>query len=143
MEEVIKYAGCFVCGDCNPNGLNARFFFDGTEVTTEIVADKRFEGYSGICHGGITAALLDEVMVKAVLATGIFSTTAEMTVRYHRPVRVGERVICRGRITQHKGRAYFTEASAVNGEGQALASATGKYIEARDEFRDQLMKPSD
>lgn len=143
MEEVIKYSGCFVCGDCNPNGLNARFFYDGTAVTTEIVADKRFEGYSGICHGGITAALLDEVMVKVVLARGIFSTTAEMTVRYHRPVRVGERVICRGWVTQQKGRAWFTEATAVNGEGQPLASATGKYIQALAEFRDELMKPSD
>lgn len=138
MKEVIKYPGCFVCGDHNDCGLKARFFYDGEQVCTEFVADERFEGYRGICHGGVTATVLDEVMVKAVLALNVYATTAEMTVRYHRPVRVGDRVACTGRVVQQKGRAYFAEAVARNADGELFASASGTYIQAREEFLDEL-----
>ncbi|RME25779.1 MAG: PaaI family thioesterase, partial [Candidatus Zixiibacteriota bacterium] len=123
MEEIIRYSGCFVCGTENPIGLKLRFWWDGSQAITEVAADKLFEGYRGIYHGGIIATVLDEIMVKAILATGKVAVTAEMTVRYHRPVRIGDTLSFRGRITKEKGPIVYAEAEAVDSEGNAYATA--------------------
>ena len=78
MQEIVKYSGCFICGDNNDIGLKARFYFDGDKAHTETVAERRFEGYADIYHGGITSALLDEVMIKALLARDIYVMTVEL-----------------------------------------------------------------
>ena len=143
MQEIVKYHNCFVCGDRNSGGLQARFFFDGQQATSEIVADESFEGYRGIYHGGVISAMLDEVMIKALLAGDIYAVTAELTVKFKRPVRTGETVRFAGRETGRKGRVYFTEGEALAADGQPYATATGKYIEARAELRDELTQSLD
>ena len=97
MEEVARYSGCFVCGDKNDIGLKVRFFFDEGKAVAEYTAEKRFEGYYDIFHGGIIAALLDEVMIKALFAQNIFTMTVEMTVRYLKPIKIGEKIKLEGK----------------------------------------------
>ncbi len=138
MEEIVKYSRCFVCGDCNEHGLQARFFFDGEKAVSEIVARDTFEGYRGIYHGGVISAMLDEVMIKAILAKGIYAVTAEMTVRFHRPVPTGKHLRFVGRQTAARGRIYLTEGEATGPEGEVYATAKGKYIEARPELKAKL-----
>ena len=140
MKEVLKYSNCFICGDDNCHGLKARFYYDGQEAFTEIETGESFEGYRGIYHGGVISSLLDEVMIKAILAEEIFAVTAEMTVKFLAPVLIGAKIKFTGRVVKHKGRLYFTEGFAVGSDGQIYATATGKYIEAGDELKQQLMK---
>ncbi|MEW6413468.1 MAG: PaaI family thioesterase [Candidatus Zixiibacteriota bacterium] len=140
MKEVLKYSKCFVCGDSNNHGLKAKFLFDGEKATTDIVASDCFEGYRGIYHGGIISALLDEVMIKAILAEEKYAVTVELTVRYLLPVRVGERVRFTGRVIKTKGRVTFTEGVAMGENDQVYATATGKYIEADPNMKNELMK---
>ncbi|MBU0984293.1 MAG: PaaI family thioesterase [candidate division Zixibacteria bacterium] len=143
MREIAKYRNCFVCGDQNPHGLQAKFFFDGEQAVAELKALDTFEGYRGIYHGGILSAMLDEVMIKAILAQDVFAVTAEMTVRYHRPVETGAELRFVGRITGSKGRMYTTEGEVVNHEGVLYASATGKYIEAKEPLKGLLNQSLD
>ena len=138
MKEVVKYSRCFVCGDQNQHGLNAKFFDDGKQVVTEIVTEPVFEGYQGIYHGGIISTLLDEVMVKAVLARDILAVTAEITVRFRQPVGIGVKLRFAGRILRNKGRIYVTEGEAVGEDGTVYATAKGSYIEAPEELRSRL-----
>ena len=138
MKEVVKYANCFVCGDKNDHGLKARFFFDGAEASSEITATGDKEGYQGIFHGGIISTMLDEVMIKAILAVDIYVVTAEMNIRFLKPVMVGDKVRFTGRVVRHKGRVYFTEGEAVELTGEVYATATGKYIEAGGELKDSI-----
>lgn len=138
MKEVVRYKRCFVCGEENVCGLKAKFLWDGREVHTTVTASPNHEGYNGIYHGGIVASLLDEVMVKAILATGVLSVTAEMTVRFKKPVKIGETITYTGRIVESKGRLYTTESEAVDSEGEVVATATAKYLEARSELKAQL-----
>lgn len=138
MKEVVKYANCFVCGDKNDHGLKARFFFDGAEASSEITATGDKEGYHGIFHGGIISTMLDEVMIKAILAQDIYVVTAEMNIRFLKPVMVGDKVRFTGRVTRSKGRVYFTEGEATGPNGDTFATATGKYIEAGGELKDML-----
>ncbi len=137
MNEIVKYSGCFVCGDQNPIGLKARFYCDGDKAVSEVVAHQHYEGYRSIFHGGIISTMLDEVMIKAILAKDVYAVTAELTVRFMAPVRTGDRLFLTGWVTRRKGRMYFTEGEVRVG-GQVVASATGKYLEARPEMRELL-----
>ena len=143
MKEVLKYANCFVCGDKNESGLQAKFYYDGEKAFTEIAAIESFEGYKGIYHGGVISSLLDEVMIKAILAEDIFAVTVEMTVKYIQPVKVDTQMKIEGYVTKGKGRIFFTEGKVVDSEGNVYATATGKYIKANDDLKAQLMKSKD
>lgn len=138
MREIAKYAGCFVCGDQNEIGLKAVFTFDGSTARTTVTARRMFEGYKDIYHGGILATLLDEVMIKAILAEDILAVTAEMTVKFKAPVPIGEELTFTGRIVNRKRRLLQTEGAVVGKSGVVYATASGKYIEARPDLEAQL-----
>lgn len=140
MKEILKYDGCFVCGDHNAIGLKARFHYENNQAITEIVADQRFEGYKGIYHGGIISTVLDEIMIKAILAENKFAVTAEITIRFHLPINTGDKLRITGRVKETKGRIFYTEAKAVRNETELVASASGKCIEAKPELRDRLVQ---
>jgi len=143
MQEIVKYSRCFVCGDQNVNGLKARFFYDGDQAVASIVAESGFEGYRGILHGGIIYSMLDEVMIKALLADGIYAVTAEMTIRYHSPVSTGQELRFVGSVVSRRRRMYQTKGKASGPDGTIFASATAKYIEARPEFKSRLLESLD
>ncbi len=138
MKEIAKYSGCFVCGDDNDHGIKARFFWDGETATTESMAYAQFEGYKGIFHGGVLSTLLDEVMVKAIIASGHFAVTAEITVRFLVPLHTGDKFVCRGRIVEKKGRLFLTTAEAVGDDGTVYAKAEAKFLEAKSGLKDEL-----
>ena len=138
MKEVAKYPHCFVCGDQNVHGLKAKFFYDGEKAFTEVIADGSFEGYHGIYHGGIIATLLDEVMIKAILAQEVIAVTVELTVRFLAPVTIGDKLIFTGRITRSKGRLYVTEGEVRGIDNTIFATATGKYIKADAALKETL-----
>ncbi len=140
MKEIRRYPGCFVCGENNTIGLKARFFWDGHKSVCDITADEMYAGYKHIFHGGIVATLLDEIMIKALLAQELHVVTAEMTVRYRKPVFSGDRLHFEGRQTGQKGVLYLTEGKAVNQAGEVVAEATGKYIRPKEELGAKLQE---
>jgi uncharacterized protein (TIGR00369 family) len=138
MKEVAKYSHCFVCGDQNDHGLKAKFYFDGEKAHADVIADGAFEGYRGVYHGGIIATLLDEVMIKAILAQHVIAVTVELTVRYLAPVTIGDKLTFTGWITRSKGRLHVTEGQARGNDETIYATAQGKYLEANDNLKDTL-----
>lgn len=140
MSKIPSYSGCFVCGDKNEIGIKATFTFDGKSAITEVIASRLFEGYHGLYHGGILSTLLDEVMIKAILAQEIVSVTAEMTVRFIRPVHTDDHLRFRGWITRDRGRMIFTEGEVTDLDGQLLATAKGKYIQVKGDFKANLQR---
>lgn len=143
MKEIIRYRKCFVCGEENQHGLKARFFWDGHKAVTELDAQEMFEGYPGIFHGGIISTLLDEVMIKAILASDIYAVTAEMKVKYKRPVRIGDRLIFSGWIESTKGRVFYTKGEVADSGGNTFATAAGKYLKAKDDLRSELTRANE
>ena len=139
MTEIIKYSGCFVCGDKNPDGLRIRFFTEGDEAVAECTADAKFQGFKGIYHGGLVSTLLDEIMAKAVLARRRYAMTVEMSVRFRQPIMVGQKVRLVGRVTRERGRVFETAGEIIGANGRIFATATGKYLEASDSMRETLL----
>jgi len=120
--------GCFACGKSNPFGLKLEFDREGDEYVTYFTAQKRHQGYVGIVHGGIVSTILDEVMARYVHVLGHSAVTGEMTLRFKRPARVGQKLRFAGRIEQENSRLILCSARATDEDGTVIAEATGKMV---------------
>ncbi len=137
-EKQANSHNCFVCGLKNPFGLQLRFYRTGPgEVTTDYIVPRHFEGYPGVVHGGIVAAMLDEVVGRAVMGEDPvnprFLYTARLTVRYRKNVPIGVPLRVVGRLGEDKqGRA--TAAGAIyDPAGTLLAEADGLLVDVPED----------
>jgi uncharacterized protein (TIGR00369 family) len=127
MKE-IKYANCFVCGEANPLGMKLNFEYDDNSAWTWFDSPAGYEGYHSVIHGGIIATLLDEVMAKIILSKNLVAVTADLNIRYRKPLPIGQRVKVTGTITLQKTRTLHTEASLIDKEGNVYAESKAVYI---------------
>jgi acyl-coenzyme A thioesterase PaaI-like protein len=122
MNQQYNSASCFACGIENPSGLRLRFCDNGTDqVFTRFTIDLHHAGYPGMAHGGIVAAILDEVGGRTVMINdpNRFFVTAHMDVRFRQPVPVGIPLDAVGRLLTR--RASRTRAHAeIFGAGQII-----------------------
>jgi len=134
MKELPHTHSCFVCGESNPHGLKLRFHAQGRVVTTKFRPGPEHVGFKGVVHGGLTATVLDEIMVWAcVVATRKFAYCAELKVRYLRPLGPGEEVTVTSELlADHKGRILEAKATMHNAAGVTLVQATGKYMPLKE-----------
>jgi acyl-coenzyme A thioesterase PaaI-like protein len=130
MKPLPHTRSCFVCGESNPLGLKLRFQTDGHIVQAVFIPRAEHAGFKGVVHGGLTATVLDEIMVWAcAVPTRQFSYCAELNLRYLKPLAPGEEVILTGELTANfKGRLFEAKGAARNRAGETLATATGKYL---------------
>jgi uncharacterized protein (TIGR00369 family) len=118
---------CFVCGQDNPIGLKLSFEIDeaARTIKTVFIPRKAHQGFEGVVHGGIISSILDEAMANLAFALGYNAVTAKLTVRFKRPLTVGERVTVTGRLVKEAKRAIQAEAVAVKDDGTVIAEAEG------------------
>lgn len=119
---------CFVCGKSNPNGLKVDFNKTDNGVTAQFSADKRYQGYKDIVHGGIIASLLDEASVKALVLRGIKAVTSEISLRYKTPLYVYENVIINAAMGKIRGKVYEVNAEILKMNGDVVARSKAKLI---------------
>lgn len=123
---------CMVCGVENPFGLKARFHeTDRNEVIALFHPRQCHQSYPDITHGGISAAILDEVIGRAIMAfydRKTFGVTIELNVRYKRPVPYGSELKAIGRITRDNGRIFEGTGEIYLPDGSLAVSAEGKYM---------------
>ncbi|GAH59556.1 unnamed protein product, partial [marine sediment metagenome] len=101
---------CFCCGSKNSKGLKLKFIYpEEGSAETECEIPAYFTGWKSITHSGLLAMLLDETMAHACISSGQSSVTIELTVRYIKPVEVGESVTVNAQITGVKSRIVQTE----------------------------------
>jgi acyl-coenzyme A thioesterase PaaI-like protein len=114
---------CFACGQENPIGLRLQFRFDGDDYVTAFEVRPEYQGWAGIVHGGLLATVLDEVMARLLWEKQINAITGRLEVRFHKPVRIGERLEIRGRVTRHRPPGVETTAEAITADGSIVAEA--------------------
>jgi acyl-coenzyme A thioesterase PaaI-like protein len=102
--------GCFVCGQSNPIGLHLEFQYDPDKkrATSRIIFKDEHQGWDGIVHGGILAAILDDAMAHAILTTNNLAITTHMSLTYREAVLVGEEIILEGVVTELRPRVAKT-----------------------------------
>ena len=131
---------CFACGGRNPHGLHLHFRRDGEgAVICRYDPKPEDQGFPGVMHGGILAALLDESMAWAMWAADrALGVTAKMETRYRRTVGVDRTLIVRGRVARTRGRRIEVEASVDDAAGVRLAEATALFMRLSPEVEAQM-----
>lgn len=123
--------GCFGCSAANPAGLRLTFRRRGEEVLAEHVVAEHFHGAPGVVHGGIVAALLDEISCAAATFTrGGHVMTGELTIRYRRPCPVATPLALSARVVADDHPRYLIIEAEVRGGDALLASSRGKFFRA-------------
>lgn len=122
---------CFVCGIHNNLGLNARFYELGDgRLCCRAVAKNTHQSYPGRVHGGVTAALLDESIGRAIMITepDIFGVTVEISVQYKKPVSYDVELQIFSQITTTNRRWFEGVAELILPNGETAATATARFI---------------
>ncbi|NWG02923.1 MAG: PaaI family thioesterase [Syntrophaceae bacterium] len=128
QEEVNLHRNCFACGSNNGIGLGLKFYKkEGGTVFGNFYADPKYEGYSGVIHGGIIATLLDSVMTHCLLMENIPAFTGRLLIKYSAPIRTGRIVRLEARIVGESRRVFTLEGKAFV-EGKKVASAKARYM---------------
>jgi len=134
MRSLPHTHSCFVCGESNPLGLNIRFETDGKIVQTRFRPRPEHIGFKQTVHGGITATILDEIMVWAcAVQTRRFAYCAELNIRYQAPARPDEELIAVAElVSNRRDKIFEAKAELRTLSGEVLATATGKYLPIKE-----------
>jgi len=123
---------CFACGRKNECGLKLSFNYSDGKITSEFTPSKIYQGYKNITHGGIITTILDEAMIQAAIAEGINPVTAEIVVRFKKPLMVNEKTIVEAEIRDRDSRLIEAEARLTRlSDGAVIAEAHSKLIPVR------------
>ena len=129
---------CFGCSPRNDRGLRMRFTQnDDGSVETRLPVPEHLVGPPGTVHGGIQAVLLDEVMgMTARLSLdadadadedGVLTVTAELRLKYRKPVPVGPTLVVRGSLVRSEGRNLFIAGQILGPEQEVMTEAEGRF----------------
>jgi len=131
LLELPHTPGCLVCGRQNPHGLHLSLHVDPEtgRVTTELTTQPEHIGFESVIHGGLIATVVDEAMVWAATWRGRrFCLCGELTVRFRRPVEVGQLLRCEAEVEFSRPKLIQTAAKFTDGSGNLLGTASGKYV---------------
>ncbi|MBW2313230.1 MAG: PaaI family thioesterase [Deltaproteobacteria bacterium] len=130
---------CFGCGHQNEQGLKVvfrRVAADAVEARYE--AAPHWCGAPDIVHGGIQAALLDEVLGAAAHCGfdeepdgSVNLVTVDFQLHYRRPCRAGVPLLLRGELLRVEGRDVFVEGAIRDAEGETLTTAEARWRRLR------------
>lgn len=111
-------------------GLSVRGLSDGS-VSAEATLDVLYEGPPGYVHGGISALLLDHLFGAANHWAGTVGPTAELTLRYKRPVPLDTPLTLTAKQESRDGRKLLTK-GALEASGKVCVEAEGLFIAKQD-----------
>jgi len=123
---------CFICGMENPVGLHLHIYESAPgEVESSYIAPDHFQGYPGVLHGGIVAAIIDEISGRAHMGSDPldprFMFTAKIEVKYRRNVPIGRRLKIIGKAGRSRAKSaeawagiYDEETNELLAEGSTL-----------------------
>lgn len=95
------------------------------EVMAEQTVPEIYQGYPGVVHGGVTAAMLDETAGRSVI-TGDeqrFYMTLKMEVKYRKPVPTEVPLQIIGRLKSMRGNLATAHSEIVLPDGKVAAEA--------------------
>ena len=111
---------------------------EGREVRAEFVVPAHYQGYPGVVHGGIVAAILDEISGRAVMLGSSewnLMATLRLTVRYRRPTPTDTPLVAVGRVEQAGGVGARVAGEIRLPDGTVTAECESLLANVPDEFR--------
>ncbi|RLQ20633.1 PaaI family thioesterase [Seongchinamella sediminis] len=116
-----------VSGTCNPVAPPIRMWRDGDEVRGEVVFSPTYAGPPNSVHGGIIAAVFDELLSMANVISGNAGFTGTLSIRYQRHTPLDRPIELWAVNERTSGRKLFCRGE-MRVDGQVTASAEGLFI---------------
>jgi acyl-coenzyme A thioesterase PaaI-like protein len=127
-EEMTSFEDRPVSGQASPLGLDARVVRDGDEAVCEVTLRAAHEGAPGRSHGGIVAALFDDVYGFLLTIHETPGFTGELGVRYLAGVPLHRPIECRVGLEGRDGRKLYMvgELTGAGDDGHRVVYATSR-----------------
>lgn len=120
---------CFGCGPANPAGFQLRCHATERGVAGSFRLDTRHEGGPGVAHGGVVAAVLDDLLGFLLYRIGRPMVTARLEIDYRRPVLLGIEAEAEAEIVSVDGRKVWTRGELRGPDAGILAEARGLFVQ--------------
>ncbi|MEF9970819.1 MAG: PaaI family thioesterase [Oscillospiraceae bacterium] len=136
IKKQINSKDCFVCGAENKNGFKASFYeMEDKSLVTLCTAKWFHQSYPNTVHGGISTALLDETINRAILCIepDTFGVTVEISAKLKSPVPYDVPLIITGRITENTPKIYRGEGEIILPDGTVAATAFATCVKLSPE----------
>ncbi len=101
--------------------------YDKEKSWCEYTMPEDLQGWPKITHGGVISTMLDEMMVWAAAGRNADVVTAELTIRYRKPLPVGRTITIEAQIIQERPKLFKAEAKIFDVDF-LYAEASGKLI---------------
>ena len=124
-------------GRGNPIAPPVEFTVDGDRVRGLGRFGAQYCGPPNHVHGGVVAAVMDELLGAVNVVNDLGAMTGTLTVRYRRPTPLFEEIRMEGRTAGSDGRKVFARGEMWHGEN-LLAEAEGIFIQVGDDFRGRM-----
>ena len=116
-----------VGGPANPMGVHVEVEFVDDEVVGVATLLPAYEGGPGRAHGGMVAAIFDDVTGYVLRIAQTAAFTGTLTVRYHKPTPMEVPLTFRARLVGREDRRLFITADCHHGE-ILISSCEATYI---------------
>jgi acyl-coenzyme A thioesterase PaaI-like protein len=130
ITSVMPYSP--ISGKRNPVAPPIKLWRDGDEVAGEVVFSPTYAGPPDSVHGGIIAAVFDEVLAMANVISGNAGFTGTLTIKYHNKTPLNKPIELRGINVRQDGRKQISRGE-MRVDGELTASAEGLFICAAPE----------
>ncbi len=102
---------------------------EGT-LTVDYLVREEMTNPIGILHGGMTAAIMDDLIGATIIALGRddFYTTIDLAIDFFASARMGEIVTAKTRLVKAGKRVIHAECELLNTEGRLLAKGRSNLL---------------
>ena len=138
MDRQPSSRTCFLCGRQNDVSLKMTWYNDHEtqRVKTIVTVPEQFNGYPGVVHGGVVAALLDETAGRALLLGGddeSLFVTLKLEVKYRRPTPTAEPLTVVGWVVRQSGDRAKVAGEIRLADGTVCAEAEALVVRPSEE----------
>jgi acyl-coenzyme A thioesterase PaaI-like protein len=119
-----------VSGAASPWSVEPDIRRDGDAVIARVTFHAAHEGAPERCHGGVVAALFDDIFGCVLSLTGDGAFTGELGIRYNAPVPLFRELVCRCRLDRRDGRKLYMTGELSDGD-TVVTTATALFIQPR------------
>lgn len=135
IKKVVKKQpnskNCFVCGRENEASMKASFYeMEDKSVIALAKARPIHQSYPDIVHGGVSTALLDETMGRAIMpyTPHMLGVTVEMNTKFKKTVPYDVPLVVTTCVTDNGPKIYTCEGQIILPDGGIAVTAVGKFF---------------
>lgn len=114
--------------------LDINFEDDGTLIC-HFDCDEKYQGYTGMMHGGIISALIDSTMTQCLFGSGFFGYTVRLNLRFAKKVQINKPIRIEVKLKEDDSELMKELKAVVYQDNQKKVSAQSKFwlIDENDE----------